>query len=131
MEHENSTVRYLEEVKAALGLKNDTQLAEALDISRQAVSNYRKGTHMSPKVAVTVAKILKISPMVPLADTMTDQSSERDAMFWQEIRQHFAERGDPTQDPDYAQQLRTEMEEERALFELQKAAKRPRGKGGS
>ena len=131
MDYENSTQRYIDEVQKALNLKNDSALAEALEVSRATISNYRKGTHMSPKVAVTVAKILKISPMVPLADTMTDQSNDRDAMFWQEVRQHFAERGDPTQDPDYAQQLRTELEEERALHELQQASKRRRGMADS
>lgn len=64
-------------------INNDSRLAEALTISRQAVSQYRTGQNMSVIVAVRIARLLHLNPMETISATMAAQAkTEAERKFW-------------------------------------------------
>jgi predicted transcriptional regulator len=80
-----STIYYLDEIPKVLSeVKNDSQIAAALGISRQAVSLYRGGTNMNVLVAVRVAYILGLHPMETISATMYAQTKDpEEKRFWE------------------------------------------------
>lgn len=81
------TTDYLDEViRQHGGLKNDSQLAHFLHITRQAISKYRteKGS-MHIITAVRIAEILDLDPMETISATMYEQSTTEEHLeFWKE-----------------------------------------------
>lgn len=79
-----TTLDYLNEVIKQHGsLKNDSQLAHFLKITRQAISKYRSGQDMSILTAVRVAELLNLDPMETISATMYRQCHyEEDKRFW-------------------------------------------------
>lgn len=78
------TQDYLDEVIRQHGnLKNDSQLAHFLKITRQAVSQYRNGTSMHILTAVRIADILALDPMETISATMHEQCDrDEHKEFW-------------------------------------------------
>lgn len=79
-----TTIDYLSAVqKKHPDLTSDNKLAKYLGLTRQAISNYRRGQSMSVLVALKIAVILDVNPMEPVAATMAHQAgSEEEQMFW-------------------------------------------------
>jgi len=71
-----NTVEYLDAVKVKLGIESDYALAKRLGITRSAVSNFtrRKGI-FGDDVALTVAQILDLNPLVVIAQANAERSS--------------------------------------------------------
>lgn len=64
-----NTLEYLDAAKAALNITSDYELAKRLDVSKQAISNYRKGNnHPDSVMAFKLAITLKLDPAMVLAD---------------------------------------------------------------
>lgn len=62
-----TSLEYLDAVKIRLGITSDYALAAALGITRSAVSKFQKGAVFGDDVALTVAEILGIAPIVVIA----------------------------------------------------------------
>lgn len=63
------TIEYIEACKQKLGIESDYKLAQALEITRSAMSAYRNsGVTFSRHTAKKVAKILGIHPLRVVAD---------------------------------------------------------------
>ena len=63
-----NTIEYLREVKARTGIASDYALAARLGVTRSAVSKMQQGeTSFSDDVALTVAEILGVNPLVVIA----------------------------------------------------------------
>jgi predicted transcriptional regulator len=79
-----TTIDYLSAVQAKHPeLTSDNKLAQQLGLTRQAISNYRRGQSMSVQVALRVAIILELNPMEPVAATMAHQAGSREEqLFW-------------------------------------------------
>lgn len=80
-----TTLDYLQAVTAKHPerIKNDNTLAAFLGITRQAVSQYRKGQSMSVAVALKVAHALDIEPAGPVFSTMYFQATTKEEKeFW-------------------------------------------------
>lgn len=80
-----TTLDYLQAVttKHAEKIRNDNTLAQFLGVTRQAISQYRKGQSMSVGVALKVARALDIDPEGPVFSTLYNQATtpeEKD--FW-------------------------------------------------
>jgi transcriptional regulator with XRE-family HTH domain len=72
-------------------IKNDNQLAIRLGVTRQAISQYRKGQSMSVGVALKVARLLQIDPTGPVLSTMYHQAgTEEERAFWLECYRTWA-----------------------------------------
>lgn len=76
-----TTAEYLDRIlKESLELNDrrlryDSDIAEALGVSKTTMSSYRHGTHhMSVIVAVKIAEILRIHPMETISATMERQA---------------------------------------------------------
>lgn len=72
-------------------IKNDNQLAIRLGVTRQAISQYRKGQSMSVGIALKVARLLKIDPTGPVISTMYHQAgTEEERDFWLDCYRRWA-----------------------------------------
>ncbi len=77
----HKTIYWLEQVRKIYGDCSDTQLAQILHTTKQALSKQINGeTQMSVEQAVRVAQILDISPFVVICGTAG--GSDRDEKFW-------------------------------------------------
>lgn len=64
-------------------LTSDNKLAIYLGVTRQAISQYRKGQSMSVAVALKVAKALDIDPTEPVISTLYAQAgTDEERSFW-------------------------------------------------
>lgn len=62
------TVQWLDMVKAKIGTKTDAELARALGIKKQTISQQRKEKHtQEPLQALRTARILEICPIIVIA----------------------------------------------------------------
>lgn len=80
-----TTLDYLQAVttRHAEKIRNDNQLAGYLGVTRQAISQYRKGQSMSVGVALKVAAALDIEPTGPVFSTLYHQAStDAERAFW-------------------------------------------------
>ncbi|CAN4270571.1 Cro/C1-type helix-turn-helix domain [Methylophilaceae bacterium] len=74
-----TTIDYLNAVKVKTGATSDYALAKKLDISRAAISKYRlNGDSFSDEVAIKVASILQIDPIMVIASTHAARSKSSD-----------------------------------------------------
>lgn len=82
-----TTLDYLNEViQRHAEICNDNQLALFLNITRQAVYQYKRGQNMSVEVALKIADILCIQPLETVAATMYAQARSKEAQqFWETI----------------------------------------------
>lgn len=73
------TQKYMQEVKAKLGIESDYALAQHLQVSRTTVSNYSNGrSHFSESVSHRVASILGIPPAIVVTAMELDRRSNAD-----------------------------------------------------
>ena len=62
---------YLDLLKEKYKLKNDTEIGELLDLSKQAVSGYRCGDrNFGPDICMKIAELLDVPPEKIAADMM-------------------------------------------------------------
>lgn len=91
-----NTIDYLDEVtRQHPGITNDSQLAHFLDITRQAISNYRKGQQMSVTVALRIAQVLELHPMETISATMYQQSQDNHTNWGELWKTEFNTYGKP------------------------------------
>lgn len=62
-----TSLEYLDAVKKRLGITSDYALAARLGVTRSAVSKFQKGAVFGDDVALTVAEILELNPLVVIA----------------------------------------------------------------
>lgn len=71
-----NTLEYLGAVKSRLGITSDYALAARLGVTRSAVSNFMRGKGvMGDDVALTVAQILDMNPLVVIAQANAERAS--------------------------------------------------------
>lgn len=71
-----NTLEYLGAVKTRLGIQSDYALAARLGITRSAVSNFVRGKGVfGDDVALTVAQILEVNPLVVIAQANAERAS--------------------------------------------------------
>lgn len=82
-----TTQKYLDELMRAYpAVRNDSQLSELIGITRAAVSQYRSGHSMSVPVAIKVARLLGICPLLTVATTMYEQSrDDAEKTLWRKL----------------------------------------------
>jgi transcriptional regulator with XRE-family HTH domain len=83
----NSTVDYLDAIRAKLEIHNDSALARALGVSRQTISSYRlKSVSMDDDVAARAAELLGVQPGTVLLDMYTERTRDpRIKSIWAQI----------------------------------------------
>ena len=80
-----TTRQYVAEVKRALGISSDYELAKRLGVSRQSISNYANGLRaFEPTMAARVAEILDLEPLQVIADAELERGSAPD--LWKRLR---------------------------------------------
>ena len=92
-----TTTDYLDLVQMKFGeeTRSDNRLAGKLGVTRQAISQYRKGQQMSVGVALKIAAALELDPAEPVCATMYHQSAtEEEREFWQHMYLVFCEKRD-------------------------------------
>lgn len=78
--------KYLDELKVLKGLKNDSQLAEHLHMSRAHVSQLRGGLHMGEVKCFEIAKLLNREPLELLSlNRAIRNQDKRLSNYWLEI----------------------------------------------
>lgn len=95
-----TTVEYLDEVKAKLGISSDYELAKRLQLSKQRISTYRSGGTFHNAMAARVAEILDLSLAKVIADMELERARIHDARsdgfasanqeFWERIARKVA-----------------------------------------
>ena len=71
----------------------DTDIADAIGITRQTVSQYRGGRNMSIIAAVKLSKLLGIHQMEAVAATMYHQAkTDEDRELWENTFKEYAEK---------------------------------------
>jgi transcriptional regulator with XRE-family HTH domain len=90
-----TTVEYLDDIKATLGLPSDYAIAKALRIAHSAVSRYRHGKgSFDDEVAFRVAEILEINPLEVIVASRAERAVSEDARtrwqgYWENFSQSF------------------------------------------
>lgn len=86
-----STNTYLDAIRAKCKLSNDSDVARALGVSRQAVSTYRRGhASFEDAVATRAAALLEIHPGTVLLDMHAERSRDPDLKnLWSDIGAAF------------------------------------------
>lgn len=82
-----TTLHFLDAVKARHGLKSDYSLAPLLGITRSAVSKFRSGKDFfGDSTAIRVAELLEIDPAIVLASVHAERAkSEAEKTAWRSI----------------------------------------------
>ncbi len=79
---------YLDELLSKKGLKNDSELAKFLDVSRQHLSRVRKGSLFSEEKCYLIATELGIDPLELLSYNMYQKAkSEELKTIWLDLHQ--------------------------------------------
>ncbi len=86
-----NTLEYLDAVKKRLGITSDYALAARLGITRSAVSTFVRGKGVfGDDVALTVAQILEINPLVVIAQANAERASTDEGRSrWLELVANF------------------------------------------
>lgn len=75
-----NTIQYLDAAKKRLGVTSDYALSKALNITTQAVSNYRTGrSKMDDDVALSIAEILEVNPLAVIASANAERAKTPEA----------------------------------------------------
>lgn len=80
----NATNKYLDALKAKTGAASDYALASKMDLTRSAISAYRKkNVHFDDKTCLKVASILEIDPLLVITEIHLDRAkSEEEKTAW-------------------------------------------------
>lgn len=86
-----NTLEYLRAVKAKLGIESDYALAQHLGITRSAVSIFTRGKGIfGDDVALSVAQILDINPLVVIAQANAERANTPEMRDrWMDVIQGF------------------------------------------
>lgn len=85
-------IEYLDAAKKTIGITSDYELAKRLEVSRQAMSDYRNGKR-SPDAYVVfkLAITLNLDPAMVLADLESQkETNEKKRGFWSSFMQRAA-----------------------------------------
>jgi len=86
-----TSLEYLEAVKERLGITSDYALAARLGITRSAVSKFQKGAVFGDDVALTVAEILQLNPLVVIASANAERSkTDEQKARWMDVVEKFS-----------------------------------------
>lgn len=82
-----TTIEFLDELKARNGGASDYAIAKILGITHQMVSKYRLGKDcLGDSTAIRVAELLEIEPAIVIASVHAERSkSEKEKAVWREI----------------------------------------------
>lgn len=82
-----TTIEFLDALKAKHGGISDYAIAPMLGITRGAVSKYRVGKdYLGDSTAIRVAELLEIDPAIVIASVHAERSkSEKEKAVWREI----------------------------------------------
>jgi plasmid maintenance system antidote protein VapI len=88
-----NTIEYLREVKSRCGISSDYALAARLGVTRSAVSKMQQGeTSFSDDVALTVAEILGVNPLVVIAAANAERAkTDEQKARWTGLMEKFSE----------------------------------------
>lgn len=92
-----TTTDYLDMIQQQYGeeTRNDNRLATKLGVTRQAISQYRKGQQMSVAVALKVADLLGIDPAEPVFASLYHQAAtQQEREFWTRLQTIFSSKRD-------------------------------------
>lgn len=89
----NTTIDFLDAVKARAGVASDYALAPVLGVTRQQVSRFRnKVDYLGDPTAIQVARLLNIEPGYVVASAHAERAkSEDEKLLWKSILQRFPE----------------------------------------
>lgn len=87
-----NTLEYLDAVKAKLGIESDYALAQRLGITRSSVSVFTRGKGIfGDDVALTVAQILDLNPLVVIAQANAERSNNPEMRDrWLNVMEKFS-----------------------------------------
>lgn len=86
-----NTLEYLNAVKKRLGISSDYALAARLGVTRSAVSKFQKGHVFGDDVALTVAEILQLNPLVVIAAANAERAkTEEQKARWTGLMEKFS-----------------------------------------
>lgn len=86
-----TTIEFLDAVKAAHGLTSDYQLAQLLGIERQAISHYRAGRTLGDETAIRVAELLEVDWAYVVACIHAERAKAGDAKkLWARLAKQLA-----------------------------------------
>ncbi|MGP1718183.1 MAG: DUF3693 domain-containing protein [Methylophilus sp.] len=85
----NSTNRYLDAIKSKTGAPSDYVLASKMELTRSAISAYRKkNVHFDDKTCLKVASILEIDPFLVVSEIHMDRAkTEEEKTLWKSLFQ--------------------------------------------
>ncbi|WP_373986978.1 hypothetical protein [Duganella sp. BuS-21] len=86
-----NTLEYLRAVKSRLGIESDYALAMRLGVTRSAISKFQLGKGVfGDDVALTIAQILEINPLVVIAQANAERASTPEMRArWMDVIQGF------------------------------------------
>lgn len=85
------TIELIERLKAAYGLPSDYAAAKKLGITCQAISKYRnKGTSLDDKVAVEIAELLDLNPLMVVASMHVERAERQNDKALISFWSHYA-----------------------------------------
>lgn len=86
------TLDYLDMIKEKLNLQTDTDIAKACKVTKTTISQYRrKGGSFQIKTAVVVSQILKLRPIIVIADAEYERAqNEQDKEFWIATKESYS-----------------------------------------
>jgi plasmid maintenance system antidote protein VapI len=80
------TDEYLNEVKSKLNARSFNEVANALHVSKQAISKIRKGGAVSEHTAILIGKTIGKNPGRVFAEIQADRAQDSETRkFWQGI----------------------------------------------
>jgi plasmid maintenance system antidote protein VapI len=87
-----NTLEYLDAVKRKLGIESDYALAAKLGVTRSAVSTFMRGKGVfGDDVALTVAEILQLNPLVVIAAANAERAKTPEQKArWSDLAEKFS-----------------------------------------
>lgn len=82
-----TTLEYLDTAKKALGIESDYGIAQYLNVTRQAINNWRKNRQvMDDYAAAKIAEALGLNPMeVIAAANLEREKGEERKSYWRKV----------------------------------------------
>lgn len=79
-----TTIEYLNEAKAALGIESDYEMAKFLGVNRSAVSHYQSGKRIIDNMtAAKIAEALKVSAITVIATAEIEREKDEERReYW-------------------------------------------------
>lgn len=83
----NDTNELVTAAKTKLGVRNDSEFARRIGVSRQAVSHWKSGTNcMDERTAAELARIVGVDPRDAVIMVQAERAkNEKDRKFWRDL----------------------------------------------